>query len=186
MRPVGRHAVLLACLLLLAGALAGCSNPDAPSAATSQPAGTPASPGEPSTPRPATPARQSPIDVQHTPQAALSRFAETYINWTYRTLAADQKHLAAISVGQARLSEQQAAASSKSDLPLQRGHVWNHGRVVSIARDRQRTGWWVVVTLERTGGSGEYAGLPAAFHVTLARLARLNHGYAVETWSPQT
>lgn len=172
--------------MLAAAVLCGCSNPDAPAGSTVRRPVVSGSAGEPPAPRPLSPGSQSPAEVQASPQAALSLFARRYINWSYRTLSADQWRLAAMAVGPARLAERQAAASSRTDVTLRRGRVFNRGQVVSVARDRARRGWWVIVTREQTGGSGEYEGLPAAFHVTLARLARLTGGYAVETWSPQS
>jgi hypothetical protein len=44
---------------------------------------------------------------------------------------------------------------------------------------------WVIVTREQTGGDTQYEGLPAAYHVTLAQLARVPDGYAVSQWLPQ-
>jgi hypothetical protein len=44
----------------------------------------------------------------------------------------------------------------------------------------------VVVTLEQTGGSIEYQGLQAAYHVTLAKLAHVQDGYVIESWLPQS
>lgn len=180
-----RPAAAIFAALLAVAALASCSNPDAPSASSSSTV-SPVSRGEPRAPAPASPRSQSPVQVKATPQAALASFAWLYVNWSYRTITADQRRLASISVGQARISERQAAASSEADAALRRGRVWNHGQVVSVARDRLRAGWWVVVTRERTGGSGEYEGLPAALHVSLARLAHLKDGFAVERWAPQS
>jgi len=90
-----------------------------------------------------------------------------------------------MSVGAARLSEQQAASAARNDTTIARGRIYNRGQIVSIARDALRRGWWAVLTQERTGGNAQYQGLPAAFHVTLAHLARLAGGYAVEQWLPQ-
>lgn len=188
MSAAARHAhrlMLLLAVLLAVVSVAGCSNPDAP-AASSPSRVSPANRGEPPAPRPVSPESQNPAQVKASPQAALAYFARLYINWSYRTITADQRLLAAISVGQARIGERQAAASSEADATLRRSRVWNHGQVISVAPDRARSGWWVIVTRERTGGSGEYEGLPAALHVTLARLARVRGGYAVERWSPQS
>lgn len=174
------------CLLLAAVALAGCTNPDAPSAARSTESSSPQSPGEPAAPPPPSPSEQTPADVQATPAKALMAFAQLYVNWSYRTLSADQHTLAAISVGAARLSERQAAASSQDDTTIAAGHVWNSGQVVSIAPELTRAGSWVIVTHEQTGGNTQYAGLPAAYHVALAQLASVAGGYAVQEWLPQS
>jgi type IV pilus biogenesis protein CpaD/CtpE len=177
---------IVACLLAGTVGLAGCSNPDAPGAgpATSS-TSAPQNAGEPPAPAPASPASQAPVGVQRTPSAALAAFSHLYSNWTSRTLTADQHTLATMSVGAARLAEQQAAASSQADTTIARGHIWNHGRIVSIARDLAQPAAWVIVTREQTGGDSQYAGLPASYHVTLARLERVPGGYAVSEWLPQ-
>jgi hypothetical protein len=109
-----------------------------------------------------------------------------YINWSYRTLSEDQQALARSAVGAARLSERQAAAQSHDDTAITRGQVWNRGQPISISLDLGSTGTWVVVTREHTGGNTEYEGLPASYHVTLAKLAAVPGGYAVEQWLPQS
>jgi pyruvate/2-oxoglutarate dehydrogenase complex dihydrolipoamide acyltransferase (E2) component len=174
-------------LLLGVLALAGCTNPDAPSTGP-QTAGTaaPQNAGEQPAPAPASPAAQTPAEVQPTPAKALAAFSRLYSNWTYRTLTSDQRALAAMSVGAARLAEQQAAASSEADTTIARGRIWNSGQIVSIGADVSRAGTWDIVTREQTGGSTEYEGLPAAYHVTLARLARVPGGFAVSEWLPQS
>jgi hypothetical protein len=175
-----------ACLAVLVIALAGCSNPDAPS--TGQRTSSTISPqneGEPPAPPPTPLASQAPLDVQHTPTAALTLFSRLYSNWTYRTLTADQRTLATISVGTARLAEQQAAASSQADTTIARGHIWNSAQIVSIASDQTQPGMWAIVTREQTGGDAQYEGLPASYHITLARLTHVPGGYAVSEWLPQ-
>jgi hypothetical protein len=124
--------------------------------------------------------------VQATPAGALEAFARLYVNWTYRTLVDNQRRLAAMSVGPARLAEQQAAVASRADMTIARAHVYNVGQIVSVAQERSHIGMWVVVTREQTGGGSEYDGLSPTYHVTLAKLASIPHGYAVEVWSPQT
>ena len=183
------NGAILTCGLLAAVALAGCSNPDAPratepAAATSK-AAAPGSPGEPRAAAPPTPASQAPATAQPTPQATLEAFAERYINWSYRTLSVQQRALAAMSVGAARLAEQQAAASAQSDSTIRRARVYNSGQVVSVAREITQPNRWVIVTREQTGGDSEYAGLQAAYHVTLAQLESVPGGYAVSQWLPQ-
>lgn len=183
-RPL--RGLIAVCLLLGAVALAGCTNPDAPSTGPhTTGTASPQNAGEPPAPAPASPAAQEPADVQPTAPKALAAFSRLYSNWTYRTLTADQRALAGMSVGTARLAEQQAAASSEADTTIARGRISNSGQIVSIAEDATQPGTWVIVTSEQTGGSGEYEGLPAAYHVTLARLVRVPGGFAVSEWLPQ-
>ena len=173
------------CVLLAAVALVGCTNPDAPSSVQGISTASPQNPGEPPAPAPPTPAAQAPAGVQPTPAKALAAFSVLYTNWTYRTLSANQERLAAMSVAAARLAEQQAAASSRADTTITRGHIYNSGEILSIAPDASRPGTWVIVTREQTGGDTQYEGLPATYHVTLAQLARIPKGYAVSQWSPE-
>jgi len=174
------------CLLLAALALAGCTNPDAPSSEQSTtPSSSPQNPGEPTAPAPLTPAAQAPTDVQLTPAKALAAFGQLYMNWTYRTLSSNQQTLAGMDVNPARLVEQQAVASSEADTTITRGHIYNTGQIISIAPDLAHPNMWVIVTREQTGGGEQYEGLPAAYHVTLAQLAEVPGGYAVSQWLPQ-
>jgi hypothetical protein len=177
-------------LLLAAVALTGCSNPDAPKATAIAPAtsraAAPGSRGETAAPAPPSAASQRPSQAAPTREAALRAFAQLYVNWSYQTLGAEQRELAAMSVGSARLAEQQAAAASQSDSTIGRGHIHNSGAVVSVAGDLTEAGRWVIVTREQTGGSKQYQGLPPGYHVTLARLAHVAGGYAVSQWLPQS
>jgi hypothetical protein len=119
------------------------------------------------------------------PQQAIERFATAYISWTWRSLASDQAALAADAVGEARESEEQARQQTARDTPLRRAEIFNSGVIVAIAplRDSRR-GEWVIDTREQTGGNGEYAGLQAAFHITLASVQRVRGGWAVSAWRP--
>lgn len=166
--------------------LAGCANPDAPQHTTSRQGAAPHSPGEPPAPAPPSAAAQAPIQVQRTPHGALAAFATRYVNWSYRTLPRQQRALAGMSVGSARLAEEQAAASSGGDGTINAGQIRNSGTVVSISRDLADSGRWLIVTREQTHGGAQYQGLPAAYHVTIARLAALRDGYAVSQWLPQS
>jgi len=190
MRPHAIRTLILAPVMLAAVALTGCRNPDAPTATVTggvtTAAAAPGSPGEPTAPAAPSGASQAPARVAHTPQAALGAFAWLYINWDYRTLTAEQRTLAATAVGPARLAEQQAAATSSGDSTISRGHIHNTGQVVSVAPDAAQPGRWVIVTREQTGGNTQYEGLPATYHVTLARLAPVPGGYAVSEWLPQS
>jgi hypothetical protein len=184
--PLLRTLALLMLVFALP-VLSGCTNPDAPSATTGAAStSSPQNAGELPAPPPPSPSTQAPAGVQATPARALEAFAQLYVNWTYRTLTSNQRRLAAMSVGPARLAEQQAAVSSRADMTITRGHIYNTGQIVCVASDRSHTGLWVIVTSEQTRGSSQYQGLQAIYHVTLAKLANVDGGYAVELWSPQT
>jgi type IV secretory pathway VirB10-like protein len=192
-RPSQLSAAALASVLL-----AGCGISDpykASSHSTSSPttspptASTPAtmgSAGESPAPPPPTPASQTPASVQPTQQQAIAQFARLYTNWTWRTLTAQQHRLAQISVGAARLAEQQAAAASSGDAIISRGQITNQGSLVSAAPSLTSPGEWVVVTHEQTGGNSQYDGLQASWHVTLAEVVKVAAGYVIGRWQPQS
>jgi len=187
MRFATMRGLIAVYVSLAAVAFAGCTNPDAPSAVHgSESSASVQNAGEPAAAPPPSPSAQAPAEVQPTPALALAAFARRYVNWSYSTLNAGQRTLAAMSVGAARLSELQAATTSQNDTAIARGQVWNSGQVVSITRDLTKTAAWVVVTHEQTGGSSQYEGLPAAYHVTIAQLANVPGGYAVSEWLPQS
>jgi len=163
--------------------LSGCANPDAPAAGIARQE-TPGNAGEPPAPPPPPLPVERPAGAQRTAEAAVERFASLYSNWNYRTLAADQRTLAAISVGTARLQARQSAASARNQL-LAAAHVWNRGEILAATDDRARAGWWLVVTREQTAGSGEYRSLPRTYHVTLALAVPIDGRWAVSQWQPQ-
>jgi hypothetical protein len=121
-----------------------------------------------------------------TRRQALRLYARLYVNWTSKTIGAHQRQLAAISQGTARAAALQAAASYSHDAELETRHVANTGTIVSIAAgEGPQRGSWVIVTSEHTTGNGDYAGLPAAAHVTYAHLTHNSHGWVIDQWSPQ-
>jgi hypothetical protein len=122
-----------------------------------------------------------------TARAAVRRYARLYINWTASTLQRDQRKLAKLAIGAARLQAQQAAATGASNPQLKRDHVSNRGEVVSISPGSQPAeGLWVIVTSETTGGQGQYQGLPAELHVTYAKVTHTRQGWVISQWMPQT
>lgn len=182
-RLPGAVAAMVACAL----AATGCTNPDAlPAKSTSSPAVSPGGAGEPNAPSPTPPANQLPVHLRSSASKALTAFADLYVNWSYRNLTGRQRLLAAMSVGSARQAEQQAAASSAQDPVIRSGQIRNSGRILAVAPDTIRRGYWVITTLEQTSGNTQYRGLPAGYHVTLARLVNINGGYAVSEWLPQS
>jgi hypothetical protein len=145
-----------------------------------------ANPGEQKGSIPAKPGQPAPRDPARTPEQALERFTDSYINWSYATLEADQAHLAAIAVGEARASEEQARARTKGDSPLRRARIYNKGTIIAIAPLRGGGPQeWVICTREQTGGNSEYAELQAGFHLTIATVQRVSGGWAVSAWRPQ-
>jgi hypothetical protein len=121
-----------------------------------------------------------------TPRQALRLYARLYINWTARTIGAHQRQLAAIAQGTARAAALQAAASYSRDPELEHSRVTNMGAIVSLAPGQgPKHDDWVIVTSERTTGTGDYTGLPAAAHVTYAHLTHTPNGWVIDQWSPQ-
>jgi len=122
--------------------------------------------------------------VSSTPTLALRRYALAYTNWRASDLQTRERQLAAISIGAAKLTAQQEAAA-RSSAALNTNHVVNTGKVVAVAPgEGPDTGQWVIVTLERTTGTGPYAGLPPGAHVTLAQIRRTDGGWVVSAWNP--
>ena len=121
-----------------------------------------------------------------TPQAALERYAQIYLNWTASRVVAIQQQLAAISLGQARALAQQAAASASRDAQLTQSEISNSGQVVSLAPGQgAAAGQWVIVTSELTSGGGDYAGLPPTLHIIYAKVTNTPSGWVVNAWQPQ-
>lgn len=178
-------------------AIAGCGITDpythANTTTRSQPASPAATgpavaqnPGKPPAPPPPTAQSQVPSAPTATPEQAIRQFALLYVDWTWRTLAPHLRQLAALSVGAARLAEQQAAAAEGHDSEIAATHVYNRGQIVSIAPSQTQPGEWVIVTREQTGGNTQYDGLQASWHVTLAQLVHVPEGYAISQWLPQS
>jgi hypothetical protein len=200
-RVRAKHLAVTLATLLVAGELAGCgiadpyqTNGAATRTASTPRATTPADAGDPTPERNGTvPAhaqstfdRVSPGAAGVSPEVALTRYLLLYSNWTAANVAARQRQLAAISVGQARAQALQAAASLARDPELTKSAVSNTGTVVAItAGQGAAAGLWVLVTREQTTGRGDYAGLPPTLHVIFARLTATANGWVVTRWQPQ-
>jgi hypothetical protein len=127
----------------------------------------------------------SPVGVASSPKLALRRYALAYINWHASGLHEREQQLAAISIGAAKLTTEQTAAARGGTDALIANHVANSGQVAAIAPgEGPDAGQWVIVTQEHTTGTGAYAGLPPAPHVTLAQLRHLDGGWVVNAWNP--
>ncbi|MGH2856941.1 MAG: hypothetical protein ACRDMJ_05590, partial [Solirubrobacteraceae bacterium] len=201
-----RRALVSLTVAVCGGSLAGCAgipNPyqartrttasTTPTAGSSTPA-TPSDAGDPSPERSGTVPPRSARTLgalaagaaRPTAHAALWRYAILYVNWRAATVAAGQRRLAAISLGQARAQALQAAASLGHDRQLTASSVIDTGTVVAIAAGQgPAAGHWVIVTRERTTGRGDYAGLPPTLHVIYAQLTHSQNGWIVTGWQPQ-
>ena len=158
-----------------------------PAAPTPAPTGDPASERGGTIPAAAQAAEDSvsPPGVATSPALVLRRYALAYVNWRASDLRQHEQQLAELSIGAAKLTAEQTAASDSGAAALVASDVANSGQVVAIAPGRgPDTGQWVIVTQEHTTGTGRYAGLPAAPHVTLAQVHHLNHGWVVSAWDP--
>lgn len=201
-RVRARRTAVTLVALLAAGEFAGCAGvtdpyqtSDTATRTTSTPtAATPTDTGDPNPERNGTvraaeqaaAARLSATAGRTTPEAALDRYAELYVNWTAGGVATNQRQLAAISLGQARAQALQAATSLARDPELTKSAVSNTGTVVAIAPGQgAAAGLWVVVTREQTVGKGDYAGLPPTLHVIYAQLTRTANGLVVTRWQPE-
>jgi hypothetical protein len=131
--------------------------------------------------------RASATAIARSPRAALRRYALAYTNWRAGELPVRERELVKLGVGPARLAAEQTAASASAIASLTASHVENQGVVLTIAPGEGAAGGqWIVVTQEQTSGTGAYAGLPPAPHVTVARVTRVGQGWAVSEWSPRS
>lgn len=122
-----------------------------------------------------------------TARDAVVRYARAYINWTAHTLGADQRRLAAMSVGAARLAAEQQASSAAIERTVRAHHLANRGQLLSVEPgEGVERGRWVIVTRERTTGTGSYHALPYGLHITLATTTHTPQGWVISQWSPQT
>jgi hypothetical protein len=137
----------------------------------------------------AAPPAQSAIGGAAAPEAAIYAFAMAYVNWDADNVSADMRSLAARSIGQARAAVQLAAAQTAGDYELRRGGISNRGRVEAIAPLIGHRDEYAVVTRERTSATNTtaYQGLKPAWHLALARVAKLSSGqWVVSGWQPQS
>ncbi len=130
---------------------------------------------------------------QHAPTAssvelALRRFASVYVNWTAADVKRRLSELASDSVGQARTAMQLEAAQTGADPELREAGIANQGKVEAVARLGGSSDRYVVVTLETTTAtnSSAYQGLSAAWHLTVATVARRGAGWVISGWQPES
>jgi hypothetical protein len=175
----------IGCSLLLAGCVDLGPPPHTATRPSSQLAQAQATHEYPSPPPP----RQSAAGAAAMAPQAIRRFATAYINWTATTAAADERALAAQSIGQARSTMVLAAAQTAQDYELRRGGIANRGTVEAIAPLLGTRNRYVVVTRELTTATNTsaYQGLRPAWHLAIATVTQLSSGrWVVSGWQPES
>jgi len=124
-----------------------------------------------------------------TPERAVRRFANAYINWTADNIGQDMRRLASASIGQARSALELAAAQTAGDYELKRGGIANTGAVEAVAPLRAIRNQYIVVTRESTTATADaaYQGLRPAWHVAIATVAQVaGRGWVLSGWQPES
>lgn len=183
-----RTAVLVLLLVAALVAVAGCSDPYATTSTTAAPT-RPVEIAQRTHEYPTSaPAPGKRGGGAATPQAALIAFAEASMNWTWTTLAAQQRQLAIDAADQAREHAQLLATTAAHDTEMRRGQITSTGTVQTIARVPGSRSRWLVVTLEQSGSarSRAFDRPRAAYHVTVAAVREIAPGrWVVSAWNPQ-
>ena len=182
----GRTAILLA--LSATVAFAGCGVTDPYQRADPPPTPTQrgASDGPAASPAPARP--QAPVSAGPQPSArgAASRFAQRWINWSWRDVSQQQRDLATLAAPSYAAQLRADARHSGHDRSLLASEPEQSGRAVAIVlhgRGSRRAG--VVVTREQTFTNGaEDSGGPR-YRVYLVILAKRHERWVVRSWQPQ-
>jgi ABC-type glycerol-3-phosphate transport system substrate-binding protein len=173
-----------AVVLALAALATGCSPPGLASSASSSATPTLTSNEVPTPVPPQTASRGAAAPI-----LAIEAFATGYINWKANTVSRTMRALESISIAQARSAAAVAASQTAQDYELRHGGVANSGTVEAVAPLLAHPGQYAVVTRERTSATNTaaYHGLPAAWHLTLATVARLSSGkWVVSGWQPES
>jgi hypothetical protein len=113
-------------------------------------------------------------------------FAERWVNWSWRDVAAQQRALADLADAPYAAQLRADAAHAGVDRSLFRARPFQAGRIVAIvirANGRRRSA--VVVTHERSFTDGVEDAGGARYRVYLASLVRHETGWRVHAWQPQ-
>lgn len=175
----------LVAILLAGAAIAGCADPYAE--ALDQPTTTdPVQHANRTGEWPAAKDTRPPVAAAPTAEAAVRRYAEQAINWTWRDLEQRQRKLARASVGQAREHAELMATTAAHDDEMRRGRITHSGTVQAIAARPGSRHQWIVVTRERSGSDAadQFAPL-TSWHVYIAAAERTDDGWVVSQWRAQ-
>lgn len=133
--------------------------------------------------RPASPAVRSP---EPSASAAAKAFATRWVNWSWRSVTAQQRALARLATGSLADELRADARASALDESLARDKPAGRGRVAALElRPRGRGAAGLVVTREQTytDGHADLGGLRyRVYEVAVVPTAR---GWQVSSWAPQ-
>ena len=182
-----RGRVHLAVIALLAGAAIGCQNPYDQESRVPARSQTVVDPSQTVTPGP--PARPVPR-ASSTPglsaRATAKAFALRWVNWDWRSIAAQQRALARLATGSLAVDLQPGARATRADVSLRRDAPGIRGVVAVIslrARSRRATG--LVVTREQTYTAGRADLGGRRYRVYRIKLVATSRGWEVNAWEPQ-
>lgn len=185
-----RTACNLIALAILGLATTGCEDPyarkETPAAPGPRTAAVP-TPGDTSRPGPAA-GRVPPAaaTAPHSARAAATAFAERWVNWDWRSLAAQQRALARLARGDLRAQLRANATQARGDASLDRDKPGSRGTIAAInlrARVGQAAG--ILVTRERTYTAGHADLGGRRYRVYVVRLVGGREGWGVSAWEPQ-
>ena len=182
-----RQARQLPVPVLLALAVAGCQDPyrqqpgDDAQRPTTAPAAHTSTPG-PQAGLVAAVAADSSSSARSTAKA----FAARWINWDWRTAAAQQHALAGLATGPLAAELQASARAARDDQSLRRDKPSGRGSIAAInLRSDGRRAAGLIVTREQTYTDGRADLGGRRYHVYVIRLAAGPDRWGVTAWQPQ-
>lgn len=184
MTPSRVHLVAIA---LLACAATGCQNPYDHKPRAQANGQTVVDPAQTVTPGPpARPVRRASATPQPSARATAKAFAVRWVNWDWRSVAAQQRALARLATGALGGQLQASARATRADASLRRDAPGVRGSVAAInLRTRGRRATGLVVTREQTytAGRADLGGRRyRIYHIELVASPR---GWQVSAWQPQ-
>lgn len=180
----------LIALAVLALASTGCEDPYAREETRSAPGPRTVAvptPGDTSRPGPAAgPVPPAATTAPHSAQAAATAFAARWVNWDWRSVAAQQRALARLAGSDLRAQLRANATQARGDASLERDKPGSRGTIAAInIRARAGRAEGIVVTRERTYTAGHADLGGRRYRVYVVRLVDGREGWGVSAWEPQ-
>lgn len=178
---------MLAAIALVACIASGCADPyeqKPPSqarddaSADASPAAPPGPAAEPIAPAGGTPGPSARVTAR--------RFATRWVNWDWRSAAAQQRALARLATGSLATQLRASAQATSVNESLRRDTPGMRGTVAAISlRTRARRATGLIVTHEQTytGGRADLGG--RRYRVYRVQLVASSRGWEVTAWQPQ-